>query len=65
MGSYYGLIGLIELLLTIWALIAILRSGAPTGEKLIWVLVVILLPLIGFVLWYLMGPGSKTAPWKQ
>jgi hypothetical protein len=63
-GSY-GIIGLIQLLLMIWALVGILQSSASSGEKLVWVLVVILLPLIGFLLWYLIGPGSKALPGRR
>jgi hypothetical protein len=65
MPGYYGLTGLIALLLTIWALVALLQSNINSGEKLIWVLVVILLPVIGFLIWYLMGPGSKAPPWRR
>jgi hypothetical protein len=61
----YDLIGLIELLLVIWALIAILQSGAPPVEKLIWVIVILVLPLVGFILWYLIGPGSKAFPLRR
>jgi hypothetical protein len=61
----YDLVGIITLLLTIWALIGILQSGAQPVEKLIWVLVVILLPIAGFIVWYLMGPGSKALPGRR
>jgi Mn2+/Fe2+ NRAMP family transporter len=33
-----------------WALINILQSGASNGEKLLWILLIILLPLIGFII---------------
>ncbi len=65
MPGYYGLYGLIALLLTIWALVALLQSSIPPGETLVWVLVVILLPVLGFLLWYLLGPGPKSPPWKR
>ena len=61
----YNLIGLIELILVIWALIGILQSGAPPMEKLIWVVIILVIPLIGFILWYLMGPGSKGFPGRR
>ncbi len=61
----YDLVGIIELLLVIWALIGILQSGAPPVEKLIWVVIILVIPLIGFILWYLMGPGSKTLPGRR
>ena len=58
----YDLVGIIVLLLVVWALVGILQSGAPPVEKLIWVIVVLVMPLIGFILWYLLGPGSKAFP---
>jgi hypothetical protein len=59
---FYGLVSLIELLLVIWALISILQSGVQPVEKLIWVLIILVLPLVGFLLWYLIGPGNKAFP---
>ncbi len=59
---YIDLVGLLTLLLVIWALIGILQSGAQPLEKLIWVIVIILLPILGFVVWYVMGPGDKSFP---
>lgn len=53
-----GLGSLILLVLCLWAIISILGSSAPTGTKVLWVLLVILLPLIGFILWLLFGPRS-------
>jgi hypothetical protein len=32
---------------------------------LIWVLIVLALPLVGFVLWFLIGPGAKTLPGRR
>ena len=56
------IIGIITLLLTVWALIGILQSTADGVTKLIWVIVVIALPIIGFIIWYVMGPGPKNIP---
>jgi fatty acid desaturase len=61
----YDLMGLVVLVLVVWALIGILGSGAPPVEKLIWVIVVLVMPLIGFVLWYLLGPGGKSFPLRR
>jgi hypothetical protein len=62
---FYDLVGIITLLLVIWALIGILQSGAPPVEKLIWVLIILIIPLVGFLLWYIMGPGSKAFPLRR
>jgi hypothetical protein len=55
-------VGLISLLLAIWGLIGVLQSSASTVEKLIWVLILLFLPIVGFVIWYVIGPGSKAFP---
>lgn len=57
----YSLMGLIVLVLDIIAIVSILKSGADTGTKLLWIILVILLPVIGMVLYFLMGPGRRAA----
>lgn len=51
-----GLGGLILLILDIWAIISIIGSGTTTGKKVIWVLVILFLPLLGFIIWLIAGP---------
>ena len=53
-----GLGGLLLLALDIWALVSIFSSGASTGAKVLWALVVIVLPLLGFILWLILGPRA-------
>ena len=55
----YSLIGLVVLVLDVIALVSLLQSGASTGTKIIWLLLIILLPFIGMVLYFLMGPGRR------
>jgi hypothetical protein len=62
---FYDVASVLVLLLDIWALISILQGGGTPVEKLIWVIVILLLPLIGFILWYLIGPGSKSFPLRR
>jgi hypothetical protein len=56
-----GLWGLIVLAADIWALINILQSGADTGTKVLWTVLVIFLPVLGFILWYFIGPKTGRA----
>jgi hypothetical protein len=51
-----GLFGLIILILNVWAIIRIVQSGASTATKVLWTVLVLLLPVIGLIFWYLMGP---------
>lgn len=53
-----GIGGLVLLVLDLWALISVLGSGNSTGNKLLWVLLILFLPLLGFILWLLAGPRS-------
>lgn len=51
-----GFFGLIILVLDVFAIIKVVQSGAGTGSKVLWVVIILLLPLIGLLLWYLAGP---------
>lgn len=51
-----GLFGLIILVLDIYAMIQVLGSNAEPLKKGIWVLLIFFLPVLGLLLWYLMGP---------
>jgi uncharacterized membrane protein len=51
-----GLLGLIILAFDIYAIIKIINSGASTLAKVIWVLVILVLPVLGLLLWLLFGP---------
>ena len=55
----YGIGGVIVLILDIWAIIKIVQSGASNVQKLLWILLIIVLPLIGFIIWLLAGPGGR------
>jgi len=51
-----GIIGLIILIADIWAIVKTVQSRASTGKKVLWILVIIILPIIGLLMWLLMGP---------
>ena len=51
-----GLFGLIILVLDVWAIIKVIGSSAGTGSKVIWVVLILLLPVLGVILWFLFGP---------
>ena len=54
-----GIATLLILIADIWAIIRIVGSGADTLEKLIWVIIVIVFPLIGLIAWWFIGPGGS------
>ncbi|WP_187626048.1 PLDc N-terminal domain-containing protein [Pseudomonas congelans] len=60
MGSSFNcLVGLIILALDIWAIINVLKSGAETGKKILWVLLIVLLPVVGLIIWAILGPRGN------
>ena len=56
--GYNGLLGLLVLAGDIWAILNIAQSSVSIEKKLIWILVVVLLPLLGLILWFFMGPRN-------
>ncbi len=57
-GQYGGIWGLLVLIVDIWAIVNIVQSGVKTEVKILWVVIVVLLPVIGVVLWYFIGPKT-------
>ena len=53
-----GFLGLIHLALVIYAAIQIWGSSADQMKKLIWIAVVAIFPLVGLIIWFLVGPGT-------
>ncbi len=54
-----GIFGFILLVCVIYAIVKIMQSSASTGTKVIWTLVLLLLPFLGFILWLLFGPKGS------
>ena len=51
-----GIIGLLILAADIWAIVNIVQSGTSTGKKVLWILLILVLPVVGLILWLLLGP---------
>lgn len=58
-----GIGGLIIFVLDIWAIVSIIGSSVSTGKKVLWILLVVLLPILGFIIWFFAGPrgAGRTA----
>lgn len=50
-----GLIGLIILVLDIIAIVDVLKSSKDAANKALWIALVIILPVLGMVLYFLLG----------
>jgi hypothetical protein len=51
-----GILGLIILVLDVWAIVRVFGSGASTGTKVLWIVLILVLPVLGLILWFLFGP---------
>ena len=56
-----GLGGLMILALDIWAIVSVVGSSVSTGRKVLWVLLIVILPILGFIIWLIAGPRSAVA----
>ena len=59
--GYGGVLGLLIFAGDIWAIINIFQSSASNEKKLIWIVAVALLPLLGLILWFFLGPRDRKA----
>ena len=57
--DYNGIVGLIILALDIWAVITIIQGGGPTDRKVLWILVILLLPVIVMILWLVIARRAR------
>ncbi len=55
-----GLLGILILIADIYAILKIAKSSTSDGKKALWIVVVLLLPVLGLIIWYLMGPGRPS-----
>jgi hypothetical protein len=56
----FRLIGALVFVLDVIAIVSILKSSADGATKLLWIVLVILLPFIGMILYFAMGPGRRS-----
>ncbi|MDH3899784.1 MAG: PLDc N-terminal domain-containing protein [Gammaproteobacteria bacterium] len=54
-----GLFGLLVLAADIWAILNIVQSTSTTGSKALWIVLVLVLPLLGVIIWYFAGPRES------
>jgi hypothetical protein len=57
----YNLIGLIIFVLDLVAIFGVLGGRSSIERKALWTLIILVLPLLGMVLYYVVGRSSKDA----
>ncbi len=58
---FEGLFGLLILIADVWAILNVFQSSESTGSKALWTVLVLVLPVLGFVIWYCAGPKSSSS----
>lgn len=59
--GFNSLLSVLILIADIWAILIIFQSSVSNEKKLLWIIVVVLLPLLGLILWYFLGPRNRKA----
>lgn len=54
-----GIFGLLVLIADVWAILNIFQSSADTLKKVLWIVLVLVLPLLGVIIWYFAGPRGS------
>jgi len=54
-----GIVGLIILALDIWAIVTIIQGGGPTDRKVLWIILILILPVVGLVRWLLLARRAR------
>ncbi|MCK5770113.1 PLDc N-terminal domain-containing protein [Algiphilus sp.] len=54
-----GLLGIIHLVVVIWAVLHIVQSTSDTLPKALWIVLVLVLPVLGVIVWFFFGPRGR------
>lgn len=57
----FQLISIVILILDIAAIVDILQSGGSPGGKLLWIILVLIFPLVGMLLYFWIGKKNLSA----
>ena len=53
-----GIVGLILLIADVWAIIHIIQSRVSILAKVLWIVLILVLPLLGLIIWFFAGPRA-------
>ena len=56
-----SLVGAVILLLDIFAIVSVLLGSSEVMRKLLWIVLILLLPIVGMVLYFLIGRSPADA----
>jgi hypothetical protein len=53
------LISLAVFVADIWAIVQVFQSRESTGTKVLWTVLIVVLPVLGLIIWYFAGPRGR------
>jgi succinate dehydrogenase/fumarate reductase cytochrome b subunit len=56
--NVHSLLGILVLVADVWAIITIAQSSTSNEKKALWIVLVVLLPVLGLILWFFLGPRA-------
>jgi hypothetical protein len=54
-GNMKGFLTLVILVLDIVAIVDVIRSSMTTGKKVLWIIIILVLPIVGLILYFFIG----------
>jgi len=54
-----SLIALLILVADIWAIVQVFQSRESNGTKVLWTVLILVLPILGLIIWYFAGPRGQ------
>ncbi len=54
-----GELGVWLLVAIVWAIVNVAQSQASPGAKALWIVLLLVLPVIGLVIWLIAGPRAR------
>ncbi|MGR3197393.1 MAG: PLDc N-terminal domain-containing protein [Paracoccus sp. (in: a-proteobacteria)] len=45
--------------LDVWAIASIINTDASNKSKILWILLIVILPILGLIIWYFAGPKAN------
>jgi hypothetical protein len=52
----HRIVALLILIADIWAVVNVVQSRETTVNKVVWTLLIVVLPVVGLLIWYFAGP---------
>ena len=55
-----ALIGFLSILCSVYAIFQVATSNETTPNKTVWALLIVFLPVLGFIVWVVSGPRGRS-----